>query len=203
MTIFFSYSSPKIPKEDIFGAKILDFYFCNNTISRKLISNMKKLFFKSQLQNPKIRHFWFQTLRFLFFYQPLQQDKLEDKDFSYDNSIFKLQPENKEIRDFCNQIQTFFVFSLNSAIRNIQDGDLKYEKIVFKFLPKNTQIRHFWFQVKALCFSLKLFHKLKGADFKYDNILFVFQPKKYPKKTFLVPNLWIFIFALNFATTKF
>ena len=42
--------------------------------------------------------------------------------------------------------------------------------------------------------------KLEGADFKYDNSFFKILAQKYPNKTFLVPNLAIFVISRNFAS---
>ena len=41
--------------------------------------------------------------------------------------------------------------------------------------------------------------KFKGADFKYDNSFLKILAQNYPNKTFLVPNLAIFIISRNFA----
>ena len=41
--------------------------------------------------------------------------------------------------------------------------------------------------------------KFKGADFKYDNSFLKILAQNYPRKTFLVPNLAIFIISRNFA----
>ena len=94
MTMFFSYSSHKIFKEDIFGLKFMDLNFytklCNKTISRKLIWNLTKLFFKFQPPRSKNQAFLVSNIKIFIIAPTFAEDKLEDKDFSYDNSIFKL-----------------------------------------------------------------------------------------------------------------
>ena len=42
--------------------------------------------------------------------------------------------------------------------------------------------------------------QFEGADFKYDNSFFKILAQKYPNKTFLVPNLAIFVISRNFAS---
>ena len=69
-----------------------------------------------------------------------------------------------------------------------------------KKVPKK---RHSWFKIKAFCFSLKLCHKMGGCWFQIWEYSFHSLAQNLPKKTFLVPNIWIFIFAPNFATRQF
>ena len=84
-----------------------------------------------------------------------------------------------------------------------EGADFKYDNSFLKFQPENNQIRHFCSQVLAFSISHDIFQldKFKGADFKYDNSCFKFQPKIL-KYGIFSPNLRIFIFAPNFATTQ-
>ena len=72
MTISFSNSSPKIPKQGIFGLKFKEIYFriklCNETNLRALISNMTILFSNPSpkipitgIFSPKFKDFYFCT----------------------------------------------------------------------------------------------------------------------------------------------
>ena len=93
------------------------------------------------------------------------------------------------------------VFRKILQFHKFEDAYFKYDNSLFKFLPKNTQIRHFWSQIWAFFVLRKILQldKFEGADFKYDNSFFKILALKYPNKTFLVPNVGIFVFSQNFA----
>ena len=95
MTILFSNSSSKIPKQEIFGPKFKDFYFCTKLCNKKnlraLISNIALVFtnsrpkiLKSGIFGPKFKDF--KNLK------TLQSCKFEGVDFKYDNVFFQKHP---------------------------------------------------------------------------------------------------------------
>ena len=80
-------------------------------------------------------------------------------------------------------------------IDNFEGAGFKSDNAFLKFLPKNTQIRHFWSQIYTFLFFREILQidKFKVVDFKYDNSFFLILAQIYPNKTFLVPNLDIFV----------
>ena len=118
--------------------------------------------------------------------------------------FLKFQLKNTQIRHFWSQIQAFSLFHDILQLEKFEGADFKYDNSFIKFQPKNTQIRHFWSQMQPfLFFSENLqIGKFEGADFKSDNSVFKMYAQKYPNNAFLVTNLRIFIFALNFATRQ-
>ena len=74
--------------------------------------------------------------------QNLQQDKLEDANFTYENSIFKFHPKNMQIGHFGPKSKDFY-FAPNNAIRQIRGVDFKYDNGFFEFQSENTHIKQF------------------------------------------------------------
>ena len=127
MTLLLSKFNPKMRKSGIFCLKFMHLFakFCSHASYRVLISNMTIFFSYSSPKIPKEDIFGPKFKGFLFLHQPLQQDKLEDKDFIYDNIILKLQLKKKQI------------------LSNLKDVDFKYDNSIIKVQSKNVQIRHF------------------------------------------------------------
>ena len=104
MIVFFSNSSPEILELCILGPRLKEFYFCTKlcykTNSRVLIANMAIFFFKFQLKNTQIRHFWSQILAFLFSHEVLQLDRFEGADFKFCNSFFKIPVQQDRFENF-------------------------------------------------------------------------------------------------------
>ena len=109
-----------------------------------------------------MQYFWSQIYGVLFLHQTLQQDKFEQADFKYDNSIFKFQHKNMQIRHFWSQIQAFLLF--HEILQLDKFGVLiSNMTILFSNSSPNTEVRHFWFQIQA--FSGVFFHQILFYDF--------------------------------------
>ena len=95
-----------------------------------------------------------------------------------------------------SKIYAFLLFYKVLQLNKFAGADFKYDNSFLKFLPKITQIRDFLCQIKAFLFFQKMF--------KLDMWQYYLQipTQDYPNKAFLVPNLRVFIFALNFATRQ-
>ena len=57
---------------------------------------------------------------------------------------------------------------------------------------------HFWYENWFFCFSFFAFRQILGCWFQISQSFFLIVSLKTPKRTFLVSNLRIFIFAQNF-----
>ena len=90
-------SNSKIPKPEFFGPKFKDFYLCNKTNSRALISNMTIVFQICCAKHPN-KALLVVNLRISFFCT-----KFESFDFKYDNILLKFQPKNTQIKHFWSQ----------------------------------------------------------------------------------------------------
>ena len=93
-----------------------------------------------------------------------------------------------------------------------EDANFKYDKNMFKFKSKNTQIKHFGTHILVFLFFreiLQLELEIKFTFLQFGvlisnmRILFSNTSQIYPYKTFLVPNLDIFVFSTKLFFTIF
>ena len=108
MTIAFQNSSPKIPKQGIFGSKFRHFCFsaefCNQTNSRALISNMTLLFSNSSPKIPKAGNFGPEFRHFCFFLKFCKQTNLRVSISDLTIVFLKFFPKKTQIRHFESKI---------------------------------------------------------------------------------------------------
>ena len=146
--ILFSNSSPKKPKQRIFGLKFKDFCFrtklCNKINSRALILNTTLVF-----QNCCPKHlnkaFLVLNLRILIFAQNFAIRQIRGHWFQIWQQLFKIPAQKYTNKVLLVPNLRIFNFARNFVFWKIRDC-LKYNNsFFFKCQPKNTQIRQFWF----------------------------------------------------------
>ena len=72
----------------------------------------------------------------MLLHHTLQQDKFEDADFKYGNSIFKFQPKNTKIKYFC--LRTFILHQ-TLQLDKFEGVDFKYGNDFFEFQSENNK----------------------------------------------------------------
>ena len=95
-----------------------------------------------------------------------------------------------------SKIYAFLFFYKVLLLDKFASADFKYDNNFLKFYSKITQMRDFLCQIKAFLF----FQKFLKLDMWQCYLQIPTQD--YPNKAFLVPNLRVFIFAINFATRQ-
>ena len=85
----------------------------------------------------------------------------------------------------------------------LEHPDFKHDNSNFKFQWNHTVTRYFWSQFKDFYFSTKYCNKANSRVL-ISNMTIGFQNccPKHPNKAFLVPNIKILIFGLNFSFWK-
>ena len=66
-------------------------------------------------------------------HQTMQQDKLEEADFKYDNDIFNFQPRNMQVRHIWSQIYGFLFFNQTLPKDKFEGADFKCDNGFFEF----------------------------------------------------------------------
>ena len=113
VTILFSNSSPKVPKNKAFLVSNLGIFIFSRDFPIKQIRGCWFQIWQYCFQLPDRKYpnlqFLVSNLRIFILHQTLHTDKFEGVDFKYDNGFFEFQSEN-------NPIELFFFFSLNVSI---------------------------------------------------------------------------------------
>ena len=170
----FKNSSQKIVRVGIFGPKVKEFYFriklCNNTNSRRLISNIKLFFSNSSPKMPKWDIVLLYFRHFDFFTKMWNSRLLV--------LIMTIFFSNSEMKMLVSSILDliFKDFNFCTKLCNKTNSRMKYDDSSFQiqvsknpkgaFLVKNTKIRHFFPQNFAIQSGLE---KFKWVNFKFSS----------------------------------
>ena len=157
--------------------------------------------------------FFVSNLGILFFRQILKIYKYEGVDFEYDQNYLKIQAQkytnkaflfkNTQGKQFQTQIQVSLFFPEILQLDKFEGADFKFDNIVFKFQSKATQMKHFVRKFRHLHYFTKFCNQTNSkALISNMTIFFQIPVQKYPNKAFLVRNLGILIFLLNFESRQ-
>ena len=146
MTILFSNSGPKIPKQDIFGPKFRRFCFftkvCNQTNLRVLISNMSIVFSNS---SPKIRKsdVFGYNFKDFYFCTKLCNNAHSRALISNTTMVFQNCCPKQLIKASLVPKLKIFIFYQTLQLDKFEGFDFKYDNGFFEFQPENTQLKNF------------------------------------------------------------
>ena len=92
----------------------------------------------------------------------------------------------------------FLLFSKNLQLDKLEEVDFKYDNSFLKFYSQNTHLRNFF---PETCFFTKFFaiRQIWGCWFQTWQRFFEIVAQKHLSKTFLDPNLGVFVVLQNFA----
>ena len=124
MIILFSNSSPKKPKQRIFGLKFKDYCFCtklcNKINSRALILNTT-LFFQNCCPKRLNKAFLVLNLRILIFAQNFAIRQIRERWFQIWQQLFKIPAQKTQIKYFLVPNLRIFNFARNFVFWKIRD----------------------------------------------------------------------------------
>ena len=169
---FFENSSPKIPKEGIFGPKVRYICFFLRILQYYKIEGTD-FKYDNRLLNfslKKLKAFLVSNLGVFIFWQNFAISQIRGCWLQIWQYYFRIAAQNYPNQAFLIPNLRIFIISGNLAIRQIRRDLFQTWQFFFKFQPKNTEIRHCWSLIQTFSFFHEILHldKLEGADFKYD-----------------------------------
>ena len=159
VTILFSNSSPKVPKNKAFLVSNLGIFIFSRDFPIKQIRGCWFQIWQYCFQLPDRKYpnlqFLVSNLRIFILHQTLHTDKFEGVDFKYDNGFFEFPSENTPIElffFFFPKCKYFLSLHETSHTEKFEGTDFESGNRFFQVPAKNTQIQNFLWKLKSFSF---------------------------------------------------